>query len=111
APLWRLTHEPGPVGAMVHTRSFVAYPMLPWLGVMACGYAFGSLLIDRGQRTRRCVRLGLGLVALFVVVRAANLYGDPERWSAQPRGAIYTLISFLDCTTYPPSLYYLLLTL
>jgi uncharacterized membrane protein len=111
APLWRLIHEPGPIDALVHTRSFVAYPVLAWIGVMACGFAFGAIVKDRENRSARCLRLGLALCALFVVLRASNLYGDPDRWSAQPRGFAFTIVSFLDCTKYPPSLCYLLMTL
>lgn len=112
ASLWRLVHEPGPIDDLVHTRSIAAYPVLPWIGVMACGYAFGEWMrLPPDARRRRLVRVGLALVALFVVVRAINVYGDPEAWSTQPRGLIFTVISFLDCEKYPPSLDYLSMTL
>jgi len=54
--------------------------------------------------------IGVGLTAAFVLLRAVDLYGDPRPWSAQPT-ALFTLFSFLNCSKYPPSLLYLLMTL
>jgi len=89
----------------------VAYPLIPWAGVMAAGYAFGTLVQRPAQeRQRLFVRLGLGLSAAFIAVRWLNVYGDPAPWSVQP-DAVYTLLSFLNTTKYPPSLLYLLMTL
>jgi len=51
------------------------------------------------------------MLAAFVVLRAANLYGDPRPWMAQERGAVFTALSFIDVTKYPPSLLFVLLTL
>jgi uncharacterized membrane protein len=90
---------------------FAFYPLIPWIGVMALGFAFGRLYtLDRDVRRRMLLRLGLGLVAFFVVLRATNLYGDPSRWSIQPRAG-FTILSFLNVTKYPPSLLYLCMTL
>lgn len=112
APVWKLIHEQGRVDALFHTPAIAAYPVLPWIGVMACGYAFGSWMrMERVARRRRLLRVGLALTALFVVVRALNVYGDLEPWSVQPRGFIFSVLSFLDCQKYPPSLDYLLMTL
>src|SRR4029077_17856871 len=89
----------------------VLYPLIPWVGVMAAGYAFGALVQRPGDERRRLfLRLGLGLTAAFVALRALNVYGDPRSWSAQS-GPVYTVLSFLDTTKYPPSLLYLLMTL
>jgi len=88
-----------------------AYPLIPWIGVMAAGYAFGTLVKRPApERQRLFLRLGLALTAAFVVVRWLNLYGDPAPWSVQP-DAVYTLLSFLNTTKYPPSLLFLLMTL
>ena len=110
--LWMILHEQGPVGSPPGFVLFVIYPLIPWIGVMAAGYAFGALLkLEDARRRRLLLRLGLCLTLAFVVLRAANLYGDPRPWSAQPRGALYTALSFLNCTKYPPSLLFLLMTL
>ena len=56
------------------------------------------------------VRIGLVAIALFVIARAINLYGDPARWSGQ-KNLVFTILSFLNTTKYPPSLLFLLMTL
>jgi uncharacterized membrane protein len=89
----------------------VAYPVLPWLGVMALGYGFGAVwLLDRPRRRRSLVGCGLAFVFLFVVLRAADRYGDPQPWTPQAT-ALWTMFSFVNCTKYPPSLLFVLMTL
>lgn len=56
------------------------------------------------------LRLGVALTAAFVVIRAINVYGDPRPWTVQ-RDAVFTLLSFLNTTKYPPSLCFLQMTL
>jgi uncharacterized membrane protein len=132
ANVWQLLHVQGPF-ALGPFTVFVAYPLVPWIGVMALGYAFGSLLtrapssssrvttvtnvasvtsITRAPRFPIALGLGLGLALTlaFVVLRAINGYGDPSRWSTQA-GLTETVISFLNTSKYPPSLLYLLMTL
>ena len=89
----------------------VGYPVIPWPGVMALGYAFGAAL-ENPRPERRVLTFGLGLAATiaFVVLRLGNVYGDPKPWSPQ-HGASMTLASFLNCAKYPPSLCFLLMTL
>jgi uncharacterized membrane protein len=83
----------------------VLYSIVPWIGVMAAGYAFGQVVAeDRARRDRACLTIGLGAIALFLVLRGLNLYGDPHPWS-------HTLLSFLNTTKYPASLDFLLMTL
>jgi len=103
------------VQAMLQLRPglnfFAFYPLIPWIGVMALGFAFGRLYtLDAEVRRRMLLRLGLGLIAFFIVLRATNLYGDPNRWATQPRAG-FTILSFLNTTKYPPSLLYLCMTL
>jgi uncharacterized membrane protein len=108
--LWSLLHHPARLalgGATIH----VFYPIVPWVGVMACGYALGPTL-ERPLRERRRALLLLGgaLTVAFVALRALAIYGDPHPFAAQP-GAMRTLLAFLSCEKYPPSLDYLLMTL
>ena len=84
---------------------------VPWIGVMAVGYAFGGwLLLSPPERRRRLVLAGAAGVGLFVLLRATGLYGDPRPWAPQSPGN-NSLYSFLSCAKYPPSLCYLLMTL
>jgi uncharacterized membrane protein len=78
---------------------------------MAAGYALGPLFnADRATRVRRLVMLGTLTTLGFVVLRATNLYGDPASWTIQET-AFATVLSFLNCEKYPPSLLYLMMTL
>jgi len=114
AKLWMILHQPFdvfPVFGFPSPIVLVIYPLIPWVGVMALGYAFGSLYQKDGMRRRRWLFIIGGIAtALFVVLRAINLYGDPSGWSPQ-KNALFTLLSFLNTTKYPPSLLFLLMTL
>jgi uncharacterized membrane protein len=95
----------------------VLYSIVPWIGVMAAGYAFGKILtLEPTRRKRLCFAIGLSAVALFLVLRGFNLYGDPRRWHAGVQGRngaapMPAFLSFLNCTKYPASLNFLLMTL
>jgi uncharacterized membrane protein len=87
------------------------YPLVPWIGVMAAGYGFGTLMLcPQHKRRKEVLALGIALTLAFVVIRAGNLYGDPHTWSVQEAG-LFTFLSFINCEKYPPSLLYLLMTL
>lgn len=110
-PLFNLLHAPGLVFDIRQHVAFVAYPLIPWIGVTAVGYTLGRIYswpVDR--RKQFLLRMGLGLSAAFVVLRAINVYGDLVRWSPQ-KSAAFTLVSFLNTIKYPPSLLFLLMTL
>lgn len=110
APLWSVLHAPGFVHTGTHAV-FVAYPLVPWLGVTALGYALGHSYGWSTERRRALLlRLGLGLTLGFVLLRLLNVYGDPQPWSTQ-RSSLWTLLSFLNTQKYPPSLLFLLMTL
>ncbi len=113
ASLWIILHQGGiffPVG-FPGPGMVVLYPLIPWIGVMAAGYAFGAVYkLDPVERRRWLLRYGTALTVAFVVIRAINWYGDPEPWSVQ-RSAVMTVLSFLDVSKYPPSLLFLLMTL
>jgi uncharacterized membrane protein len=109
-PLWAILHGPGFVLRGEHTV-FAAYPLLPWIGVTAVGYALGAVFDwDAARRRRVLVSLGVGSVLAFIALRALNVYGDPRPWSTQST-SVATLLSFLNTTKYPPSLLFLLMTL
>jgi uncharacterized membrane protein len=111
APLWNILHVPGFLSANPNHTMFVAYPLIPWVGVTAVGYGLGQVYAWTSERRKAfLLRLGLGLTAAFLVLRAVNIYGDPSRWAVQ-KSAAFTLISFLNTTKYPPSLLFLLMTL
>jgi uncharacterized membrane protein len=112
--IWRLMHVQGMLRTTILGRPiFALYPLVPWIGVMAAGYGFGAIVMNPRTEVRRRIFLGLGLgmTALFVVLRWSNVYGDLRPWSVQERGPVYTALSFLNCSKYPPSLLYLLMTL
>jgi uncharacterized membrane protein len=110
APAWNLIHQLGPFQIGGYTI-VAAYPLIPWVGVMAAGYCCGRVFSSEPDRRRRLlVRLGLGLTLGFVALRTVNVYGDPAPWSRQS-SVLYTLLSFLNCSKYPPSLDFLLMTL
>jgi uncharacterized membrane protein len=109
SPSWRLLHIPGLLAVNGTPIAYVVYPLIPWIGVMALGYAIGPCFAgpDPG-RSRRLLQSGAVLTLAFVVLRAFNLYGEPSAWAGE--GAA-TLIGFLNTTKYPPSLQFLLMTL
>ena len=111
--LWRLLHVPGSLtGPPINTPIIIiAYPLLPWVGVIALGYVFGSVMLkDKYQRLRFECRAGAVMLGAFFLLRWSNLYGDPIKWTTQ---AIWlrTLLSFFNVQKYPPSLLFLLVTL
>lgn len=109
--IWNLLHVPGIFTTSGGIRIFAFYPLIPWLGVMATGYAFGAVYaLPPAERRAWLWRLGLGVTVAFIALRWLNVYGDPSPWSAQPRPG-FTLLSFLNVGKYPPSLSYLLMTL
>jgi uncharacterized membrane protein len=108
--LWKILHQVAPFQAAGHTV-IPSYSLIPWIGVMAAGYCFGRVFqFDPVTRRKVLLRTGAVLAIAFVVIRASNLYGDPGKWSVQ-NSPVFTLLSFLNCTKYPPSLLFLLMTL
>jgi uncharacterized membrane protein len=106
APLWNVLHVQG-----VIALGYLHYPLIPWVGVMALGFALGTLFeLEAVRRRRVMVRLGSGAIGAFVLLRLLNGYGDPQPWSVQESFG-FTLLSFLNVEKYPPSLAYVLVTI
>ncbi|MEP7336831.1 MAG: heparan-alpha-glucosaminide N-acetyltransferase domain-containing protein [Acidobacteriota bacterium] len=111
ASIWMVLHQPGIIFFTPTIHGLVLYPLIPWIGVLAAGYCFGAVYHWEPERRQRfLLKLGGGMLIGFVVLRAINLYGDPSRWSVQ-KNSVFTLLSFLNVSKYPPSLLFLLLTL
>jgi uncharacterized membrane protein len=113
----------------------VLYTFVPWIGVMAAGYGFGSLMQRTpAQRRTLSIRLGVAMIAGFLLLRAVDAYGDPRPWrparpvadasagarNAQPQNAqppaerrpsMPLALAFLNTSKYPASLLFLLMTL
>jgi uncharacterized membrane protein len=110
-PLWSILHSPNFLWSHPPYSILVLYPLIPWVGVTAAGYGLGQIYSWTSEKRRKfLLPLGLGLTVAFVVLRFANVYGDPQRWKSQATAA-RTVLSFLNTTKYPPSLLYLLMTL
>jgi uncharacterized membrane protein len=111
AGLWHVLHVPAQVHLTNRVILSTAYPLIPWIGVLAAGYCFGPVLrMEKAERRTWLLGLGSFLTISFFVLRASNLYGDLFPWSVQ-RDETFTVLSFLNCHKYPPSLCYLLMTL
>jgi uncharacterized membrane protein len=116
--LWGLVHKETVVCTELCTRTwsdrylaFIAYPLVPWVFVMALGFVLGRVFSwGAAERRKALVLAGVGALALFVVLRAFNVYGDPAPWTPQG-SALWSALSFLNVEKYPPSLLYLLVTL
>jgi uncharacterized membrane protein len=109
---WEMLHEQGAV-TLKGVNIFVMYPIMPWVGLMALGYCLGSLYkaeMDPAKRKKILITLGLGVIVLFIALRFSNWYGDHALWSKQPT-AMFTLLSFLNTSKYPPSLLYIAMTI
>ncbi|HSB01501.1 MAG TPA: heparan-alpha-glucosaminide N-acetyltransferase domain-containing protein, partial [Anaerolineales bacterium] len=111
--LWHILHQPGPVWIdSAHLVDFV-YPVLPWIGLMALGYGSGSLYksdVPAERRRRWLLAAGVCTTLLFILLRGFNLYGEPHPWRTQD-SPLFSLMSFLNTTKYPPSLHFLLMTM
>jgi uncharacterized membrane protein len=109
--LWNIVHQP----AILHPASaaavVVVYPLIPWIGVMAAGFALGPLmLLEPAPRRRWLMGLGVVVTLAFMLLRAANIYGDPAPWTLHDNTPA-TVLSFLNTEKYPPSALYLAMTL
>ena len=111
--LWQILY----FGGAIHLGQngptlIVLYSIVPWIGVMAAGYAFGAVMImEPRRRDRICIVLGLSAIGLFLVLRTIDVYGDPRHWHATGPTEMSVLLRFLNTNKYPASLQFLLMTL
>lgn len=112
--LWRCGPNPSSITAIGGGHFLVTlYALLPWTGVMLLGYSVGTFYksgFDAARRKKYLLYSGLSALALFLVLRLFNLYGDPNPWEFQ-RTTTLSILSFLNVSKYPASLLYLCMTL
>ncbi|PYI87865.1 MAG: hypothetical protein DME26_04780, partial [Verrucomicrobia bacterium] len=125
--LWVILHSPGELHPAENVRVAVPYVLVPWMGVMALGYAVGSLWQRPiAERRKWLLGLGCGMTFAFFVLRLANGYGDPTPWAkhletifgaamkqswSEQTEAVFAFLSLGHCQKYPPSLHFILMTL
>jgi uncharacterized membrane protein len=110
--LWALLAQSRDFEPVTGYHFYVSYPPIPWFGAMALGYGLAARAYPdpaAPARLRWLAGLGAAFLLGFCVLRVANL-ADPTPWSAQPR-SLFTALSFVNLSKYPPSTPYLLLTL
>jgi len=111
--LWYTLHQP--IFLVLDPANVVnfVYPVLSWIGLMALGYVFGTFYksdFDPIKRRQLILWLGIITTVLFLILRTFNLYGEQKIWSEQTT-FVYSVLSFLNTTKYPPSLHFLLMTM
>lgn len=106
-PIFSVTAFPLPASKTL----IMGYPLIPWLGIMLAGYGAGTYF-EKPSEQRKVIFLKLGGAALgaFVLLRFTNVLLDPQQWSVQ-KNSLFTFLSFINVTKYPPSLLYDLMTL
>lgn len=110
--LWALVHERRAFPLNEKFRILVAYPFLPWMGLMMVGYCTGKLYTSTSAEKRKHILLytGIAAIILFILVRSINVYGDMHRWDVQT-SFVFTVLDFIKLTKYPPSLLFILMTI
>jgi len=111
--LWGILHGWSFLQIAENTRIVLAYPLLPWVGVMSLGYYLGTFYnktYDAKKRQQLFTYIGIACVLLFFALRGINGYGNPKAWSTYET-TLQTFFSFMDPLKYPPSLSFLLMTL
>jgi uncharacterized membrane protein len=111
--LWQILYFGGPIQlGQDGPTLMVLYSIIPWIGVVAAGYAFGAVLtLETTRRNRICVIIGSWAIVLFLVLRAGDVYGDPRHWRTTGPVQAPTLLRFINTSKYPASLQFLLMTL
>lgn len=111
--LWTILHDRGYLIAEGAVKVKASYPVLPWIGVIFVGYFIGPLYskaVSSTQRQKLLLIGGLSSLALLLVLRGFNIYGETLPWESGAN-LVETIKSFLNFTKYPPSLNFILMTL
>ena len=109
--VWQLFMGAGFFPLTPNTSILMTYPIIPWLGVILTGFTFGSLYnLPSEERKNLFLKIGLSAIALFILLRTFNIYGEISHWSPQKTG-LFSLLSFINTTKYPLSLLFILMTL
>jgi len=109
---WALVHDQR-FFTWHHEQFLVGYPLIPFIAIMPLGYCLGQLYnssYDAEKRKKMLLTIGASAIALFILLRFSNVYGDPVKWSTQKDG-FFTFLSFININKYPPSLDYVLVTI
>jgi len=111
--LWQILYFGGPIQLGQHGPTLmVLYSLVPWIGVMAAGYAFGAVMtLEPSRRDRICVTIGASAIVLFLLLRTIDVYGDPRHWHMTAPTPMPAAFRFINTTKYPASLQFLLMTL
>lgn len=110
AGVWNILHQVGafPVGGAVVATP---YPLIPWAGVMALGFALGPVFhLSAIGRVRTLLAIAAAALTVFVILRLGNVYGDPVPWQTGT-DPLRTIMSFLNVSKYPASPAFLAMTL
>jgi uncharacterized membrane protein len=103
--------RPGMMQITPELAFFTAYPLVPWLGIMLTGFACGELFeLNEEKRKKILLWTGISVLFLFAIIRTINIYGDPSKYSEQ-KSVLFSFLSFVNVTKYPPSLLFSLLFL
>ena len=113
--IWELAHHGNfKLEALSGNHLFViVYAFLPWTGIMLTGYGLGRIFtagFDAAGRRSILFGLGTSFLLLFILLRYINHYGDPVPWHIQ-RSQLFSWLSFINLSKYPPSLDYITMTL
>jgi uncharacterized membrane protein len=112
--LWDLVHH-GNFEAIKFAPNHIfllMYAFLPWTGIMLLGYGMGRIFMNNySSKSRRKILFTAGSVffLIFFILRSYNHYGDPIHWDLQ-RTQLFSWLSFINLSKYPPSLDYITLT-
>ena len=118
-PFATFLYVSGPVEIPLLGPKGVLYSIFPWAAMMSFGYALGPWFLEpANERRLRFLRLGVGMIAAFLLLRLTNVYGNPTEiwtgWSGEfsvGDTLSRTIINLLNTDKYPPSPQFALMTL